>query len=490
MQFSYGPLAPDRGAGTPGICLAANNVIPQLNGFGPRQQLVTPDMATALPAAPRGMITCLLRDGTTKVFGLTVDTLYSLGSDFTWTLIQAGYNCTSGDDWSCIQFGNYLLYTNTTDGLWAYDIENGGAPTYISAAGDPREIEVIANMVFAGDCKDNAGNRNNRLIRNSDFNDHTDWSGGAADQQPLETSGEIRGIFNLRNGAAIVLQANALRYLQFGNAGGGAMYSLQEISTERGVVGRKSCVVFDGVFYGISTNGFFRFTLANGPETIGSQFIDEQFLGRVQLSDLPKVQGAIDPARKVVLWRFPEDGDPSTTVTSNMYGYRWDTPQNPWFTWTEDVAYLSRIATAGYTLEDLDAFGTVDTITISWDDRFWQGGQKVFAALDPDLKYATFSGENAAPTIRTSTQNSPITTLIGWATPIDDCATSQLSLGVADALSDAITWKTTASKVSAGRVPLRGRGMNIAFEWTAPAGAAWTYAHGVTHIKPASGGPK
>lgn len=490
MQFPFGPLAPDRGAGTPGICLVANNVIPKLNGFGPRQQLVTSDTADALPAAPRGMITCLKRDGTTEVFGLTETALYQLGSDFTWTEIETGYTCTSGDDWSCVQFGNILLFTNTTDGLQAYNIETGGAPAYISAAGDPREIEVIANMVFAFDCKDDAGDRNNRLIRNSDFNDHTDWVGGAADQQPLETGGELRAGFNLRNGAAVILQANGMRLLQFGNAGGGALYSLQEISLERGVVGKKSCVAFDGVLYGISTNGFFRFTLQAGLEPIGSQFIDEQFLERVQLADLPKVQGAIDPARKIVLWRYPSDGDPSTTVTSNMYGYRWDTPSNPWFTWEEDVAYLSRIATAGYTLEDLDAFGTVDSITISWDDRFWQGGQKVFAALDPTLKYATFSGPNAAATVQTSTQNSPVTTLISWATPIDDCATSELSLGVADALSDAVTWKDQATKVSAGRVPLRGRGMNIAFEWTAPAGAAWSYTFGVDHISAASGGRK
>lgn len=487
MQVPFGPLAPDRGAGTPGICLVANNVIPKAQGFGPRQQLVTAMTATALPSAPRGMITCLLRNGSTKVFGLTDTTLYQMSASFVWSSVATGYACTAGDDWSCAQFGDWLLYTNTTDGLWAFNIETNAAPTYIAAAGDPREIEIIANMVFAADCRDDAGARNNRLIRNSDFNDHTDWNGGAADQQPLETGGELRGLYNLRNGAAIVLQANAMRLLQFGNAGGGALYSLQEISFERGIVGRKSCVAFDGVLYGLSGDGFFRFTLGTGIETIGSQLIDEAFLARVPASDMPKVQGAIDPARKIVLWRYPSDSDPSGTVTNDLYGYRWDTPQNPWFTWSEPVAYLSRIATAGFTLEDLDAFGTVDSITIPWDDRFWQGGQKVFAALDPDLKFATFSGPNAVATIRSSTGNAPVTALIGWATPIDDCASASLSLGTADQLSDPIAWADPAAKVSAGRVPLRGRGMNIAFEWEAPASAAWTYVYGVDHIAASAG---
>lgn len=490
MQFPFGPLAPDRTAGTPGICLVANNVLPKAMGYGPRAQLVTVGTADALPGEPRGMITCLKRDGSTVVFGLTADALYRLGADFTWTQIETGYNCTSGDDWSCVQFGNFLLFTNTSDGLWAYDMELGGSPTYIPEAGDPREIEVIANMVFALDCKDDQGDRNNRLIRNSDFNNHLEWSKRAADQQPLETGGELRGAFNLRNGAAVIVQATAMRLLQFGNAGGGALYSLQEISLERGVVGRKSCVAFDGVLYGISTNGYFRFSLSAGLEMIGAHFIDEQLLSRVGLTELAKVQGAIDPARKIVLWRYPDKGAADPNRTSALYGYRWDTPENPWFTWDEEITYLSRVATAGYTLEDLDAFGTVDSITVSWDDRFWQGGQQVFAALGPDLKYATFSGPNAAARIVTSTQNSPISTLIGWATPIDDCPNSMLALGVADALSDALVWKAGAAKVSGGRVGLRGRGLNIAFDWSAPAGATWSFVHGVDHIKAAGGGPK
>lgn len=489
MQFAFGPLAPDAGTNAPGVCLTANGVLPKSQGYGPAQQLVTPATATALPAAPRGMITCLKRDGTTAVFGLTETSLYSLSATFTWTLIQAGFTCTSGDDWSCRQFGNFLLFTNTTDGLWAYNIETGGVPTAITAAGAPREIEIIANCVFGFDCKDATSTRDNRLIRNSDFNDHTDWSGGAADYQPLESGGALLGGFNLRNGAAVILQENSMRVLQFGNAGGGALYSLLEVSTERGVVGRKSCVAFDGVLYGISTNGFFRFTLGAGLEFIGAGLVDEWFLGRVTLANLAKVQGAIDPAKKVVLWRYPSDGDTSATVFSNLIGYSWAFPANPWFTWTADTAYLSRTATAGYTLEDLDAFGTVDSITIPWDDRFWQGGQRVFAALDSTLKYATFSGTNQAATLLTSTQNSPVTTLISWATGIDDAAGGTLEVAVSQALSDALTFKTPAAKVSAGRFPLRARGHNLAFRRNIPAGEAWTYAKGIDHIGASSGGP-
>lgn len=481
-QFNFGPLAPDQGTGTPGICTVANNVLPKPNGYGPAPQMVTQG-TTALPGAARGAITCIKRDGTTQVYFFTADAFYGLGADYNFTEIDDGYNCTSGDDWSLEQFGNMLLYTNTTDGLWAYDIEAGGAPSYIAAAGDPREIFVVANMVFALDCKDDAAARDNRLIRNSDFNDHTDWSGGSADYQPLEQGAELIAGVSLKAGAAVIFQREAMRLIQFGNAGGGALYSLQEIANGRGAVGKKSIIGFDGAVYFLATNGFWQFS--GGQLTpIGDGFIDKWFLAQVPALDLKTVQAAIDPARKVVLWLYPTSG--------LVIGYSWGNVTNRWFTWSTTAVTLSRLATSGYTWDAAGAIWATwdDMPSIPFDDRFWQGGQQFLAALDNDLKYASFSGLSAAPTIQTGLNNAPVTTLIGWATPIDDCATSQLSLGVSDALSTTPTWKPAASKVRAGRVPLRGRGMNIAFEWTAPAGATWSYAHGCDHVVAAPGGVK
>lgn len=482
MQFSFGPLAPDQGTGTPGICTVANNVLPKPNGYGPAPQLITQG-TTALPAAPRGAITCIKRDGTTQVYFFTADAFYALGSDYNFTEIDDGYACTSGDDWSLQQFGNFLLYTNTTDGLWAYNIESGGAPSYIAAAGDPREIFVTANMVFGLDCEDDAAARDNRLIRNSDFNDHTDWTNGAADYQPLESGAELIAGVPLKGGAAVVFQRESMRLIQFGNAGGGALYSLQEIANGRGAVGKKSIISFDGVVYFLAANGFWQY--AGGQLTpIGDGFIDKWFREQVPANAMADVQAAIDPARKVVLWLYPAGG--------LIIGYSWGNVTNRWFTWSATAVTLSRLATSGYTWDSAGAVWSTwdDMPEVAFDDAFWQGGQQFLAALDDDLKYASYSGSAAAAQIRTGLNNAPVTTMIGWSTPIDDCPTSQLSLGVADSLADTITWKDPVSKVRAGRVPLRARGMNVAFEWTAAAGAVWTYTHGVDHVVAAAGGVK
>lgn len=484
MQFPFGPFAPDAGRNAIGTLMVADGVLPSSVGYGPAPSLVRPGTGTALPSDPRGAITTVKRDGTTQVFFLTATALYRLDADYSFTEIDNGYSCTPGDDWSCEQFGDVLLYTNTTDGLWAYDIEAGGAPTYVAAAGDPREIFVTANMVFALDCKDNAGARNNRLIRNSNFNDHTDWSGGAADQQPLEVGAELMGGVNLKNGAAVIFQRGAMRLLQFGNAGGGAMYSLQEIALERGSVGNKSIVGFDGAVYFLATNGFWRFSGA-GLEPIGAGLVDDWFLALVPAGQLKDVQAAIDPARKIVLFLHPAGGF--------ILGYSWaPNVTNRWFTWQTTAAFLSRLATSGYTWDAAGAiWATWDAMPqIPFNDRFWQGGEQFLSALDADLTYASFSGDAQEAIIETATGNSPVSTLIGWATPIDDAAGGTLELGVADSLDAALTWKDGEAKVSGGRTPQRGRGLNIAWRRTIPAGDPWTYAKGIDHIKPSTGGPK
>jgi hypothetical protein len=489
MQFTFGPLAPDAGANTPGVCMEANGVLPLVEGYGPAPQIVTPSTATALPANPRGALTTITRAGVTKVFFFTEATVQELGTDYTWTQIEAALSCTAGDDWSAIQFGNLLLYTNTTQGLRAYNIESGGAASAVSGVA-PREIFVCGNLIFGLDCLDRSGARDNRLIRNSDFNSHTNWTTGAADYQPLESGGELIAGVSLNENTAIVFQRSAMRLIRVGNAGGGAMYSLSEISTERGSVGRKSIIGFDGVAYGLSANGFFRFSLGGGLENIGAGLVDEWFLSQVAVSRLDDVQGTVYPSKKIVLWRYPTASDASQTVTENVIGYSW--AFNRWFTMSVDLTYMSRISTPGYTLATADAaFNTIgDAPAIPIGDPFWQGGALLLAGLDDDLKFTTFAGAAQAATIETSISNSPVSTLIGWATPIDDASGGTLALGVTDELADALTWKTGAAKVSGGRTPQRGRGLNIAFRREIPAGEIWTYAKGVDHIRSNAGGPK
>lgn len=486
MQFPYSEWAPDAGEATPGILTQALGVQPVPNGYGPARALFTPASATALPDTCKGMFSGFLRDGTNVVIGATATSFYQLAANFAWgSAIGSGYSVTSGDHWSLDQFGIYMMATNTGDGLLAYNLQTPAGFVAVTDAGAPREIKTIANTLVALDCEDDSGNRDNRLIRTSAVGNAFKWSGPGTDYQQVEDGGRLIGAIDLKNNAGLIVQDDAIRAIQFGGTVGA--FSLGKIADRRGSVGRRSLTSLDGVAYWLSTDGFVRFSGGSGLERIGAGKVDRWFFNRVDQSRLSEVQVGIDPFNKLIVWRYPT-ALTTGNVFSYLIGYSWQ--YGKWFAWEQDTTFLTQIATPGITLDAMGTdYGVLDAIQIPLDDRFWQGGQPVFAALDGDGKYATFTGSYMAGVLETGVRNSPLTGLIGRATPIDDCATGTVELGVKDALASATTWKTGASIGRSGRVPLRGRGMNIAFRRNFPAGASWSYAHGIDHVQGATGGP-
>jgi len=487
MDFPFGPLAPDQGELTPGAMMQADGVQPLAEGYGPFPSLSVPSSAGALSAAPRGTISYQIADGSWRtVFG-TRTTVESLASDYTLSSIDTGLTVTDGDDLSFLRFGTKLLYSDTTDGLRAYDVESLGAASAVAAAKNPRWIFECGNIVFGLDTLDSAGNRNNRLIRSSAFSDHTNWTTKGADYQPLESGGALIWGGKLTDTSALVLQQRAVRLIQVGNIGN-ALWGIQSISEEFGAVGVRSCVAFDGRVFWLATDGFRMFSGGGGIERIGAGFIDQWFLARVDQSNLGAVQGTIDPFRKNVLWRWSTDG--AATTFPYVLGYNWAFKR--WFTLTVTTAYLAYTAQAAATWDAYDAAATWDSVDASlvWDSRLLSGGQPLFGALNSSYKFGFYTGSAMAATLETALADSGTTALINWAKPLDDSADGTLELGVADELADSITWKTGVAKVASGRVPLRGRGKEIAFRRNISSASTWSYAKGVDFVDAKQGGPR
>lgn len=483
MDFPLVPWRPDEGETM--ATVVADNVLPQKNGYGPMKSLYVPSTATALPAAPKGLISVVLDSGVWRSYAFTTDSIYQLQSDYTWgSAVATGYACPQAYNWSAVHFGKYLLYTNTTDGLYQYNVEAGGSPTAITDAGNPAWIFAIENFIVALNCLDSTGARNNRLIRTSLINDQTNWVGG--DYQALADGGELLAGFDLNDGMALILQQRALALMNFHSNPGGAVFGLEKIADGKGTVSAQSCVSFDGVVFYLSTDGFYKFSLGEGNVPIGAEKVNRWFLELVDQSYFELVQGSVDPLNKMVWWRFKRADDASTTVSEVLLGYDWQL--NEFVTATEQTAYLSYLASVGVTWDA--ASGTWDAQTLTWDDRALLGSEPLFAALDESYKFGLFTGDNAAATLTTFVGNSPSTGLVEWATPITDAVSPTLELGVKDVLSSAITWKTAASKQASGRVPLRGRGKNLQFRLNIPAGAVWSYARGIDHVVAKQGGPR
>lgn len=489
MQFPYvdgqTSYVPDRGEyGSPVV--TADGVLPTIDGYAPFPSLYVAPTADALPSAPRGVFSLVLNSGNWQAYEFTASALYQLQSDWTLTLIDNGYACPTGYDWSALHFGTKLLFTNTVDGLNSYDVEAGGAVSAIAAAGDPAFIFSCSNFIVALNCLDSTGARDIRLIKTSGFNDQTNWVSDGADYQELSDGEQLYCGFDLKNNTALLVQARALVLMQFGAAAGGAQFSLSKIADGKGAVGAKACCSFDGMVFMLSTDDFYRFDLANGLQPIGADQVARTFLASIDQTQFNLVQCAANPQNKTVIWRYKRTIDNSTTVSEVAIGYEWHLGR--WFTITEQTSYLARLATVAVTYDA--ASGTYDSQTLTYDDLFWSGAAPLFGALDEDFKFGVFTGEPLAGTITTRVANAPFSGLMQWITPINDCPTMTLELGVKDSLDDSISWKTAASKGDNGAVALDGRGLNVQFRSNFPAAATWSYAKGLDHLSASRQGPR
>jgi hypothetical protein len=484
MDVPFGAWEPDRSELESGIADGAN-ILPIANGWGPMPGLFVTDSAEAVPDPIIGGYATQDTSGGWLEFVAGGDKVYRLANDFTLNTIDSGRTPTDGDDWSFQQFGAYLLYTNTTDGLIAYNVETGGAVSVIAAAMNPRVVFECANQVVALDCLNANGDRDNKLLRTSAIGNHTEWAKNGADYQPIQDGGALVGGCKLTQNTAFIAQEQSLRLMQFGAMSSGSNFSLTMVSAVTGAVGMRSIVPGDGVVGFLATDGYYLFSAGGGLKNIGAERVNRWFLDTVDQSALTKVQGALDPLRKIMWWRFKRASDVSDTVTQVMIGYsltldRWIPPV------LVPTTYLMRSATPGFLADDVDTL--MDDLDFPADGRYFDGGQPQFGAFDENGKFGYFIGGSLPASITSRVANSPVSDMIGRATGIDDAPSGTLTLGTKDALSDPINWRAPAGRGRAGSYPLRGRGLNIAFRRDIPAGAQWSYAKGVDHVSASAGG--
>ena len=470
MAFPFGNWSPDRDGATKVIEGAVPQSASVGMGYGPFPQLVAATGAAALPADPRGIISLDKADGSWAVFAATATTIEMLASDYSWTEIENTRTVTAGDDVSFARFGKYLVNTDTTSGMKAYDVDAGGVNTAITGAPAARFVFQCNNVLFGL-----GTSASPRRFANTDIGSHTRWTGGAADGKTLEDGGKLVGGADLKNGVAAFFQESAIRGIQFG--AGASTYSVVKIADGRGCVGARTIAAFDGRAFWWDTDGPWMLTPGAAPVPIGAEKINrwaEDSIGRQNYGTL---QATVDPVRNLVIWRID---------ASRLLAFNWLIGE--FSILPASTVALARLAVPAATIDSLS--GTIDALEGTIDGLGGGSSAPQLGALNSSRKFALFNGPNMAATLETGRQINPFTTIGGWATPMDDCAAGTLQVGVAEAASDDLEWKTGNSKVRGGKVSWRGRGLNLAFRRNIPAGSVWTYANGVGNIRASEGGPK
>jgi hypothetical protein len=484
-MLPIGFYRPDLAETNPGVSLTVLNAILMADANGvayrPHPSIAPLSSADALPDPPRGAASVVTRSGAYQVYVGTASKIYKIGADGSTTEIGSGYAVPSGDNWSITQFGDYVYFTNTFDGLVRYNIESGGTVDAVVGAPKARFIFTLFGTMAAADC-----DGNNRLLRTSKINDPTVWSGDAsntyqefADGEELIAGGELSA------GAAVVFQRSSIRLLN--RTRDRSIFTVDPLALKVGAQSPQGCVFTQGWAYFVNKNGFHR---TNGAsfEPIGRDKVSRTFIRSLAANSLTTVEGAYDPENDRVIYRYQKSDNLSTTVFGDCLAV--DCTTLEWVPIEMNTAALVTLASAGYSLDDLDQFGTLDTLPFPLDSRVWKGGEPGLAAIDGDYKVGYVSGSALACTLETGAQINSLVQRLRWATPLTDATTATVQLGVKNVISEDFTWKTAVALTESGRAKLKGRGKIFSLRLNVPAAATWGFMRGFDSIDVSSGGPK
>jgi hypothetical protein len=404
-MLTFGPYTPDQPELNGGTTVAQNVLPRTVSSYGPIKSLSP--VTAALTNRAQGAGAFVDKAGGIHNFCGDSENIFKLNVT-AWgeqSAVAAGYTTATDDTWNFIKFGEVIVAVNGfTDNPQAYTLNV--STDFAALAGSPpqaKHIAVIKDFVVLGNL-DEAGTVYSNRLRWSAINDVTDWptigSADAAakqsDQQDLPVGGEIQAIIGAVGGSdGAVFTTRAIYRMQYG--GPPTVFSILPIEEGRGTKAPNSVVNVGPFAFFLAPSGFYRFT-GSSSIPIGDQKVDKDFYDDLDHNYLHRIYGAADPINKIVAWAYPGSGNANGQPNRIIF-YDWAIDRWSLGNIVTDLLFTN--VTPGYTLEQLDSFGTLDGLPASLDDNIWIGGSLAFGAFDTDKKMGHFTGANMAATIET-----------------------------------------------------------------------------------------
>lgn len=481
----FGEWTPDLGEYQSQGLTVCQNVVPDSGKYKPFPNLS--EYSTAITARAQGAYSYLHSDNSTKIFAGDATKLYLL-SGTSWTDVSrtsgGAYNCDSEGTWQFRNYGSRIIATNYNDTIQSYVVGTDTDFSELSATAPKAKVmAIVNNFLMLGNTEDGTDGKRPERVWWSGIDDPTNFPtpGSTAarevqsDYQDLVgNGGSVRAIVGAQNYAVIVMDKAIWRGEYVGLP---TVFNFNQAEDNRGTkIG--TSVISDGrnVYY-IDEDGFYQF---NGVESfaIGNQKVDDYFKARLQYNFSYRVTAAYDPLNQLIMWSCPSvdsiDGTPDFIMCYHIYNKVWSVIE-------KSVEYLFGSYTTGYTLEDLDAFGTTDTITVSYDSVQWMGGKTQLAAFSTAHKLGYFSDSNLEAVIVTGEMqlNDNGRTFVSSVLPIIDASDVAVSIGSRTLQSGSVTY-TGESVVNSqnNEAALRNDSAFQRFKFRIPAGSDWVTARG------------
>lgn len=469
MRVLFGRAQPDQ----PDLANAeqeeALNCIPQEQGYGPFREPVA--LTSSLTGRAFGAYST--RDvsaGAVYTFVATSGALWQQnGTGFTDVSRTASYSTASDAAFEFATFGLTCLAVNGTDQMQVFTLgtstrflnQSASASAPIAAhIATVRDFVMTGNLIGAKNRAhwsqiNNALRYTPSIQRQADFQDFP---------------GENSAIMKITGGdfAAILTQGSIWRGSYVGSP---LIFRFDEVVPNVGCIASGSVSRFQNVSYFLSGTGFYGFDGVNA-NPIGYQQVDETFKDDFNSAFAYRVSSAIDPVNKLYVVSYPSVAS-SDGAPDRMLIYGWVTGKWAWVDQPVDLLYQG--LTSGYTLEGLDAFGTLDALPYSLDSGQWQGGQAALAAIDAEHRIAHFTGSHKAATLVTGEAQlitdarafihsirplvqSVKTTTIGQGQLPGAALVLAASIGKRDLITEDVVWGTDSVMNALGTCPVRSNG--------------------------------
>lgn len=391
-------------------------------------------------------------------------TIYAPGTQGRWRFSQYGYNAYA---------------VNGIDPMQKFDLASG--TNWVASGGSPpiaNYIATVKDFLMLG----NIGATPQRLQWSPINSPEGTWGSIAATQadfQDLPDGGNITGVVGGEVG--VVLQEDAVRRTTY--EGSPIVFRIDKIGNNIGCSIPNSVASLLDLAFFCHKSGFYMLQGGQTFTPIGRGKVDITFWKEFDETNLDRCSAAIDPVRSLYIFNYPASGSGGTP--NRQLIYNWATNKWSHANVTNELIF-SGVSQQSYTLEQLDPFGTLETLPYSLDSSFWSGAVSLLLyAFDTTHKSGSFSGANLAATIDTAEVNpgGGKRTVVRSCRPLAD-GTPQIQVGTRETqqASTSVNFSAATSVTASGLAPLYQSGRYVRFRMTQPAGATWNNAMGIDDV--------
>jgi len=465
-RITFGEWTPDQPSITNGL-RRAENVYSKMVGYGALPTVV--DYSASASENLNNVVAGKTTAGATTVFAGGSTKLFKLDSgDLSLDNVSKSGNYTTPTDqrFRFTQFGNVIVAANGFDKLQGFNLNSSSLFANLAAdAPEARYVTVVRDFVVSG-YQSSYQNR----VQWSALGDESSWTASAttqADYQDIPDGGSVVGVTGGEYG--LILMDRSIHRMSY--VGSPLVFQFDNISRNLGCYEANSVIQYGGTTFFLGDDGFYACDGQN-VVPIGNEKVNRFFFDNVDEGTLYLMSAAVDPTKKLIIWAY---ASVSSATVDSLLIYNYQTQR-----WTSGTTTADRIAstsTPAVTLEGLDVYGNVDTITTSFDSRLWLGGKLQLAGVD-GAKIVTFTGANATAYIETGDIETPGTTSsITLVKPTVENGSGSVALLSRRLLTESTVFGTQTAADAENRVSVRGVGRYHRLQLT-PTGS-WTSVVGI-----------